>query len=481
MPHYIGLDVGTTSITALILDAERGGVVASKTVANDSETTPKSAKERGRSEWDVQSMVVRATELLKSITDSSDIDLMGIGVTGQQHGMVLLDEKFDPLGPFIGWQDRRCLDPHQNGRTFLESMIAKGGRGFDTSEYLPARGYMGSTLFWLTQMGELPRGATAAFAPDYLVASLCEQEPTTDPTNAAGSGVFNVNEGIWDAELLRSIGLPRTCLPDVKPSCTWAGTIGKDMASATGLPEGIPVTNACGDNQASFAGSVSNYAQSVLVNIGTGGQISVYSHDPIRIEGLLVRPYLKPGYLLVGAGMTGGRSYAVLERFIEDVGQSVFGTGISTSILDALTGLAGRTPSGANGLVCEPVFTGSLGAPERRGVLSGISDANLTVGNLSRALLEGMVQQFLQMYMSMLSAGVTKRDILVGAGNGLRKNDLLRTLFNGGFDMSMKVVRHEEEAALGAALSAAVADGMFTDVEAAGLHCIDHTERDDLK
>ncbi|MBT5873886.1 MAG: hypothetical protein HOH43_10725 [Candidatus Latescibacteria bacterium] len=476
MPHYIGIDVGTTSITALILDAESGCVIASKSVANDSETTPRTGKERGRSEWDVKSMAVRSTELLSSITEVSNTSISGIGVTGQQHGMVLLDDKHNPIGPFIGWQDRRCLDPHQDGRTYLESMIARGGSNFATSEYLPARGYMGSTLFWLSQRGELPRGATASFAPDYLVGSLCDQGPITDPTNAAGSGVFNVIEGAWDSELLHLIGLSRTCLPDVQPSCTWAGALSKDTATATGLPEGLPVTNACGDNQASFAGSVSDYAQSVLVNIGTGGQISVYSPDPIRIDGLLVRPYLKPGYLLVGAGMTGGRSYAVLERFIEDVGQSVFGTEISGSMYDVLTGLAERTPPGAEGLVCEPIFTGSLASPARRGILSGISDANLTAGNLARALLEGMVHQFLDMYGSMLSAGVTKRNLLVGAGNGLRKNELLRALFSSGFEMSMKVVRHEEEAALGAALSAAVADGMFKDVEAAGLHCINYTE-----
>lgn len=471
---YIGLDLGTTSITAILLETGTGDVLVKHSVSNDTETTSPDQIAGGRSEWDIDGMVSKTISVLKSVvvdaTDRWTID--GIGVTGQQHGMVLLGGDGRPRTPFIGWQDRRCHEHHKDGKTYLENMVAMGGRGFTRSECIPARGYMGASLFWLSQNRMLPGGAVASFAPDYLVGRLCDEVPVTDPTNAGGSGLFDVIEGRWNTDLLLSLGIPQSVLPCVQDSCSWAGKLSGRLASEIGIPAGTPVTNACGDNQASFAGSVSDYKNSVLVNIGTGGQISVYSQGSIRIEGMLVRPYLKSGFLLVGAGMTGGRSYAVLERFIQTVGEEIFGVESKDTIYDRLNELATSISAGSDDLVCEPVFTGSLSEPGRRGHFLGINETNLTPGHMARSLLEGMAMQFCRMYDRMKSAGVVPRAHFIGAGNGVRKNALLGSILSDTFGMPLNIVKHGEEAATGAALSAAVASEEFSDIGEAGGRCI---------
>ena len=110
MPCVLGLDIGTTSITALALDSAHGEVLARRTLANQAETTAAADRARGRSEWDIVRMAETAAGGLAAVAAALGPrrnDLAGIGITGQQHGMVVVDEQLKPLTPFINWQDRR--------------------------------------------------------------------------------------------------------------------------------------------------------------------------------------------------------------------------------------------------------------------------------------------------------------------------------------------------------------------------------------
>jgi len=307
MGTYLGIDLGSTTLSAVVIDVASSELLAHDTIANDAHTTSSADRERGRSEWDMEKMVPAVLGLIRRLVEGRRIDALGI--TGQQHGMVLLDEGGVPQSPFIGWQDQRCNEPLADGRTTIRRMLDRGGDLFSRSGCTPATGYMASTLCWLSERGELPPGVSACFAPDMLVSRLCGQPPLTDPTLAASAGVFDVVQGEWNRDLIGALGLPVACFPSVRPPCTQAGTLGAEAAQQTGLPEGTPVAVPCGDNQASFAGSVSDPARSVLVNIGTGGQTSVFVERPLSVATLDLRPFLQPGFLLVGAGLAGGRSY----------------------------------------------------------------------------------------------------------------------------------------------------------------------------
>jgi sugar (pentulose or hexulose) kinase len=206
----------------------------------------------------------------------------------------------------------------------------------------------------------------------------------------------------------------------------------------------------------------------VLINIGTGGQVSAYVDRAMPTEGLEARPHVDGKYLLVGAGLVGGRSYAWLREVFREVGRAFFGGRGDEDLYDEMTRLAAAVPPGCEGLRCEPLFTGTRREPDRRGVWSGVGATNFTPGHVARALLEGVAEQFRLMYGEMERLGAGGRTRLIGAGNGIRKNPLLREILADAFGMRMRTPAHREEAAFGAALLAAVGDGAFRDMQEAG-------------
>jgi len=467
MAIYLGIDVGTTTITGLVLDTDSAEVVATHSLPNDSKL-PGDNKPPGRSEWDIDRMVELSLKVISAVAAQIDVDaLSGLGVTGQMHGMALLDGTCHPVSPFIGWQDQRCEEHISEGTTYLERMRELAGGGFDRSGCTPATGYMGSTLFWLKHNDLLPAATTACFAPDYLLSRLCDSRPVTDPTNAASAGIFDVLAGAWNDELIATLGLNAAHLPPVQASCHIVGGLSEAISARTGLPAGLPVTNGCGDNQASFAGSVADYDRSVLVNIGTGVQISAFTEQPLLAQGADLRPALGSGFLLVGAGLYGGCSYQLLRDFFYQVGRDIFGLADMPQIYDVLNQLASKVPPGADGLRCEPLFAGSRQQPQQRATWQGMSETNFTPSHMARALLEGLAEQIKMLYEPMQQAGLGDHDLLVGSGNAIRKNQLLADILSASFGLPLQMTCYTEEAAVGAALCATVAIGQFSDIQQA--------------
>jgi sugar (pentulose or hexulose) kinase len=473
MPVVLGIDLGTTSLTALALDAATGELLAVRTVANDSEITLPPDRALGRCEWDVPLLTGLACSCLRVVAESLGErrrEVAGLGITGQQHGVLLVDDRLTPLTPIINWQDRRGHDPFPGtDGTFVQRALALAGP--DAPRRTGCRlaaGYMAVTLFWLREHGLLPPGARACFLPDYFGALLTDQVPVTDPTLAASSGVLDLASRDWDPALLHALGLPRAFFPDVRPSGSLLGGVTAAQAAQTGLPEGLPVFLGIGDNQASFLGSVADRESTVLVNVGTGGQVTAFgprAGDETEVE---TRPYPGEGYLLVSAGLSGGRAYAVLERFYRAVASQLLGSCEAPSLFPAMNCLAAAVPAGADGLTCAPFFTGTRAHPELRASLHGVSAENFTPAHLTRALLEGMARAFRTGYDHIARSLSRPCTRLVGAGNGLRENPLLAQLVSEAFGVPIQVPAHREEAAYGAALLAAVGAGLFPDLAAAG-------------
>jgi sugar (pentulose or hexulose) kinase len=473
MPVVLGIDLGTTTITVLALDAGSGTILAHATAPNRAEITRTNDKARGRSEWDVRRIAETACGCLRTVAGQVEErrpDLAGLGITGQQHGVVLLKESLAPLTPFINWQDRRAEETCPGtDRSFVAQAIERAGP--DAPRRTGCRlaaGYMGITLFWMRETGCLPPAGTACFLMDYFGALLAGQPPVTDATCAASSGLFDVARGSWDETLIAALGLPPSHFPEVRPSGSLLGGLTRPLAAATGLPAGLPIFGGIGDNQASFLGSVARPEQTVLVNVGTGGQVTAWTgrhcHDPL----LETRPFPGGGYLLVCAGLCGGGSYAVLERFFRAVGTELFGTAADQPLYPLMNRLAAAVPPDAGGMRCEPFFTGTRVQPELRAAWKGVSAENLTPGHLTRALLEGMAHTFRGGAEQIARNLDRPRDTLVGAGNGLRENLVLADAVARAFGRPLAFPLHREEAAFGAALLAAVGAGAHPDLASAG-------------
>ena len=179
----------------------------------------------------------------------------------------------------------------------------------------------------------------------------------------------------------------------------------------------MPVTVALGDNQASFIGSAPEPGRSLLLNVGTGGQISARTDGFHFIPGLENRPFPEGQYLLIGGGLFGGRSYAYLQRFFREVGTKLLDSELVDDLYARMTELAAAVPEGSDGLRCEPFFTGSRTDPGLRASFSGLSPDNFTPGHFARALLEGMADGFFAFFEQMKPV-VGVPPLLVGAGNG---------------------------------------------------------------
>ena len=469
MSLYLGIDVGTTKTAAVILDAHTGLPIAAEAAANTNQLPTPAAL----SEWDASAGVDLAfTVARKAVAAARPLGTIdGIGVTGQMHGAVVVaDHCLEPLTPLVGWQDKRCDLPIGDFPSTIAWMRHLAGSDLlGRTGCRLATGYLGPTLFWLARRSQLPSSpATACFMPDYVVARLCEQRPVTDPSNAGSSGVFNAVERGWEEDLLRALDLPLPLFPQVLPTGSIIGHLAPAPAAALGLPAGVPVMNALGDNQASFFSSVAEPERDLLINVGTGGQISAALKRFVPPDVLESRCFIGDTFLLVGAGITGGSAYALLRDFIRQVGQEVFGLDVSADLYPTLNRLAEAVAAGSDGLRCDPRFTGTRHDPSQRGSFTEISPANLTPGHLARALLEGVAETFWSIYDEMQAVGLKPRARLVGSGNGIRRNPLLARILAARFAMPLAMPQHAEEAATGAALLAAVATGELPDLAAAG-------------
>ena len=189
-----------------------------------------------------------------------------------------------------------------------------------------------------------------------------------------------------------------------------------------------------------------------------------FSWDPL----LETRPFPRGGYLPVSAGLAGGASYAALERFFREVGVQIFGINIADPLFDLMNHLAAQVPAGTEGLSCEPLFSGTRANPDLRASWCGASAVNFTPAHMIRALLEGMARTFRQGFEIMVKNTGRRPRRLIGAGNGLRENPVLRGIVADAFGMPLVIPKYREEAALGAALLAAVSAGIFTDLAEAG-------------
>lgn len=475
--HYLALDIGSTTLAAVVIDRDTNAIVGAASTANSSAVASAADQQMGRSEWDLDAMTELALDNAAALVARTNARPAAIGVTGQQQGLQLLDAALRTVGPFLSWQDQRVQDrlPGQQ-HTYLDDMARRGGATAAEDE-LPAfahtgcplvAGHAAPHLFWLQANQQLPRGVSGTTAPEFVVSRLVGKRPVVDPTDALGWGVYDVGKGTWATELIAALGLEQSLFPDLVESCTMAGSLTAAMAHKLGVPAGLPVAVASGDHQCSFAGTVAEYANTVAVNVGTGGQAALHIETPLPRGWLELRPYLQRGYLLAGVGAVGGRTFRTLHNFFADALHALADVQPnSASLYERLVALAATVPPGAEGVCADPLFAGSRRQPRAKAAFRGLTATTLTVGHLTRALLEGIAGELADSYRTAIGLGAGARSKLVGAGNGIKLNPVLRAALEAEFAMPLHVGAHGEEAAVGAALCAAVADGAFDSIAAA--------------
>ena len=427
----LGIDIGTTTISAVIRDSG-SGVAEAMNVKNDT-FLPGKPWERIQ---DPEKIRLKVEHCLQELL-SRFPDVQAIGVTGQMHGILYLDAQGRAVSPLYTWQDGRGDLPFDQRTTWAGHLSERTGYPLST-------GYGLATHFYNERSHLIPREAvTFCTISDYIAMGLAgTASPRLDATNAASLGIFDCVRGCFDTAAMEKAEMNPALLPQLAQTPLLG--VGK---------LGIPVYTAIGDNQASFLGAAGGKRDVLLVNMGTGGQVSVFSPVYLQTGGLETRPFPGGGWLLVGASLCGGRSYALLERFFRQTVQMV--TGQDIPAYEAMARMLENTQGLDNLPDCDTAFQGTRADPTRRASITGLDENNFTPAHLTWSVMEGMARELQQMYVSFLEAGGKRPVQMIGSGNGLRKNPWLQKVFEQVFQCPMTCSVYQEEAALGAALYAA--------------------------
>ena len=437
---YLGIDIGTGKAAAVLVDGSGEGAAAECLPHGADRPAPP-----GRSEQDPEVLLESAWACVRRLPAGGRARVRGIGVTGQMHGVALLDAEGRFVSPLFDWRDGRCLEAD-----FLERLRRATGRRLRT-------GCGCATLAWLSAAGLLPGASASASAiQDCAVSRLCgSARPVTDPTDAASFGLFDAIRGSWEEEAVRAAGIPRRLLPEVVPGGSRAGFLSGRMAEALGLPEGVPVAAALGDNQASLMATLREPERELALTLGTGGQLSAVmpASDRLRAPGdgdpFELRPY--PGGLVVAvaAALCGGSAWKWLADSAASWSRAL---GLPELPPDAVFAALNRLGLEAGpGPEVRPHFLGERHDPGLRGSIHGIDLGNFTLGGLARGLAEGICSTLRDMLPPQAREGRVR---VRASGNALRRNPLLLSSAERAFGVPVILGEAREEAAVGAALMA---------------------------
>ena len=446
----IGIDIGTTTISAVVMDPDSLAVVYKRTVKNNSFLPTQQPWQRIQ---DVQKIMNAAKALLEEILGFYD-DISAIGLTGQMHGIVYVDRRGKTVSPLYTWQDGCGNLPCFDGRSICDLLAQDHGISAST-------GYGMVTYLYHSRQELVPRDAVSfCTVSDYLGMELTGRTaPLLHISQAAGMGLFDHKSMDFSREILAQNGADPGLVPQVTPELTALGTF-----------QGIPVCVSLGDNQASFLGSVRDGADTVLVNVGTGSQVSVLSSRRYEGHGIEARPLTKNSWLLVGAAICGGAAFAALEQFFR--AYAVAAGAPDVPQFEIMKRLLEQQTDPTEALTVKTTFLGTRENPSDTGAISGISMANFHPAALIRGTLNGMAKELYDFYRVLNEQAGISRHKLVAAGNGIRRNEALQHILSDLFGLPLTVEQNEEEAALGAAISSfAMSKSFSLEQWLDGRHC----------
>lgn len=428
----IGIDIGTTSISAAVVRVEDRTIEKAYTIENGSFQDTRYIWEK---QQNPEIIISKAKGLLDEIMEEYD-DIQSIGLTGQMHGIVYVNAEGRHISPLYTWQDGSGSQPCSGESSVCDILEEK----YNVKTY---SGFGLVTYLYQNKMNTVPRDA-AHFCNimDYLGMILTERKvPLMHQSNAAGLGIYDVQNNCFITQVIENMGGDVSLLPEVT-----------EELQIQGYYHNIPVYVALGDNQASFLGSVKDMSDAILVNMGTGGQISVWTDSYYKVDGVETRPFLKDSYLLVGASLCGGRAYAMLKGFFQMYGDALGVKDINHYEIMAKF-LEEDYDADTASLMVNTCFCGTREAPEKRGSIENIGIDNFTPAAFTRGVLEGMAGELSDMYQQIEKKTGIKRSKMTASGNGLRLNQYLQKCMCSKFHMSLELAEHKEEAAYGAAIT----------------------------
>lgn len=450
----LGIDIGTSAVKALLVDAAGGRVAAAAQHDVASHSPLPLWSEQHPHDWE------RAT--LAAITAAIEIaggasgEIVGVGITGQMHGLVALDAAGDVLRPAILWNDQRTADQcaELTRRIGAARVIEITGNPILT-------GFTAPKIQWLRdhEPDAFRRIAHVMLPKDYVRYRLCG-EMASDVSDASGTSLLNVRERRWSDEMRDAVGLHKSCLPPVHESPTVVSLTRGALADACGLRD-VPIVAGAGDQAAQAVGVGLVAEGAVSATIGTSGVVFAVS-ERYRVDPhgrLHAFCHAVPGqWHLMGVMLSAGGSLRWYRDALCDA-ECRAARESRNDAYDLLTAAAATIPAGAEGLLFLPYLSGERtphADPHARGALVGLTLRH-TKAHITRAILEGITFGLCDSLQLMRELGVAIRDVRASGGGAT--SAFWRQLLADVFNAHIFTTDAAHGAAYGAAILAAVGVG----------------------
>ncbi|MCT8946986.1 xylulokinase [Pseudomonas iridis] len=439
---FLGIDCGTQGTKAIILDAASGQVLGQGAAAHTMISGASGRREQDTHQWLEAFALATRQALLAADVDGQSI--LGIGVSGQQHGLVLLDDEGEVLRPAKLWCDTETSA--ENDRLLTHLGGEKGS--LERLGVVIAPGYTVSKLLWTKEQHPdvFARIARVLLPHDYLNYWLTGRA-CSEYGDASGTGYFNVRSRQWDLQLLRDIdpsGRLQAALPELIDAHEAVGTILPAIAEHLGINRNALVSSGGGDNMMGAIGTGNIQPGAITMSLGSSGTVYAYADAPTVSAEASVATFCSSsgGWLpLICTMNLTNATGAIRELFDLD--------------LDQFNTLVAQAPIGAGGVCMLPFLNGERvpALPHATGSLHGLTLDNLTQANLCRAAIEGTTFG-LRFGLDLLRHnGLQSRSIcLIGGGS---KSAVWRQIVADIMDTPVICTEQSEAAALGAAIQAA--------------------------
>jgi xylulokinase len=451
--YFLGIDVSTTGAKALLID-ERGEVVSSATTP-----LPISMPQPLWSEQDPQDWWSGTVQSIRQALEGAGVEaeaVVAIGMTGQMHGLVLLDEAGQVLRPAILWNDQRtgaqCDEIRR--RLGFERLVQITGNNALT-------GFTAPKILWVQQneSAVYARAKHVLLPKDYVRYRLTGQY-AMDKADGSGTILFDLQKRTWSEIMLAALDIPADWLPPTFEGPQVTGVLSSEAAALTGLKAGTPVMAGGGDQAAGAVGMGAVEPGIVALTLGTSGVVFATT-DAAHVEPqgrLHAFCHALPGtWHFMGVMLSAAGS---LQWYRDTLAPQ--------ESFDQLLAPAGEVPVGCEGLLFLPYLTGERTPhpdPLARGAFVGLTVRH-TLPHLTRAVLEGVAFGLRDSFELIKSAGqVQVRQVRVSGGGA--KSPLWRQILADVFNAELVTVNTTEGAAYGAALLAGVGTGAWKDVPSA--------------
>lgn len=460
MRYLLGVDLGTSGTKTVLFD-ENGQTLASKTIEY-----PLLQPKNGWAEQDPKFWYDATIDSIKSVLQTSKVnseDVVALSIAGQMHGLVMLDKNGKVLRNSILWCDART----QKQCDEITALVGKQ-RLIEINANPALTGFTAPKILWVRENEpEIYKECATILLPKDYVRYMLTGEKAMEISDASGTNLLDITNRVWSDEILEKLSIEKSLMPPIIESSAIAGHITKEIAALTGLKEGTIVAGGAGDNAAAALGTGVCKEGDAFVTLGTSGVIFAHTNkpsiDPLgRVHTFCAA--VKNSWTAMSCTLAAGLSLRwtrdELYSFEKDAEAAK-----GNDVYNLMTENASKIPVGADGLVYLPYLMGERSPvldPNARGVFFGLT-ARHTKSHMTRAVLEGITLS--QRHNLDVLHQMDINPVNLTACGGGAQSPFWRQLLADILQCKIVTTTSKEGPALGAAILAGVAAGVFESVE----------------